>query len=1124
MKKKNKIRFSFTVIIAVLAIVAIISEIISNVSADEDAPATYTKYSNNILGVPGDFCVFCYGDASVSEVTADIAIGGDFSRGAFGNYMTDWNFYDTYDLRHVNLHSYIAGTYSSNTFYNWQASKTKEELTTSDGTVKGSYDVENKNGKGIVYLNKNNNEFSTNANQTTVNGHSYDNPVHQDQGSDVQYHSYDVIGVEDGFIDFDQEFENLQAASERLMNQPNQPELDCIPTDGSQTYTYTFPSDKNVMVVKVDPNTFFNSNIVNIFNIDNFESGKKIVINVDCTDLMENAQEGTRPPTPIISVNGSRADWNVLAEDIVFNFYSENLVTNKSLETKEIIGTILAPNLNVYVNGNLDGAVIARKVTSQEAIHGINLNISWDDIEGEPEKITIPVTKSWDDNNDENGNRPDSVTFYIKKGNETVDTITLSGPDWTGTSSELPKEDDNGEEIAYSVDENVPSGYLRESTTGNQTDGFIITNKPETVVLHASKTWSDDNDRDGIRPNKVTFNIYDKSNPSQSVGTIEVTKQENGKWTGESSALPKYKNKQIIEYEVKEDNVPDGYRIGPSASGSSDVYAINNVHDPETIKINVEKIWNDNDNQDGVRPNSIDVGVFKGEEKVDTITLTGPNWTGSSKLLYKNENGSAIAYTVRELKQIPGYTIGSPSGSVAEGFKIENTYTTETVTLDVKKEWDDNNNQDGIRPSKVTFKVYNGTTVVDTITLSETNWTGTSKALPKKNNGQDITYTVREDPVPAGYTESDTVRDSDGKYTITNSHTPGMTTVYVKKIWNDEDNADKIRPANIKVNVKNGETVVDTITLSAENGWADTSKELPAKNGGIAISYEVEEVEVPDGYTMTKTGSQSTGFTITNSHTVEKYVEFDVEKTWVDKNDEDAKRPTKVTVRVFKNGEEIDSKEITEATNWKAHFKYAFESEDDVYTIKEDPIDLYQTKVEGDVEKGFKITNTYIDQAKTGIINLSINKYEEGTTNTLSNAKFKITIKNSDNLVEYTNTVKTNKNGNVYIPGIELKLDTDYVLEVEETEAPAGYEKSKKVIKANFKLTKERDKITISMTNDSSNLKLDGNEFVLKFENKKMTPPEVIPQTGSSSIPIIVTCGIILFLLSKIRIKKGKRK
>ena len=352
-----------------------------------------------------------------------------------------------------------------------------------------------------------------------------------------------------------------------------------------------------------------------------------------------------------------------------------------------------------------------------------------------------------------------------------------------------------------------------------------------------------------------------------------------------------------------------------------------------------------------------------------------------------------------------------------------------------------------------------------------------------------------------------------------------MTTVYVSKIWNDENNADKIRSTNVKVNVKKGEIVVDTITLTADNSWAATSKELPAKDGGETITYDVEEVDVPDGYTMTKTGDQSTGFIITNSHTVTKYVEFDVEKTWADKDNAEAKRPSKVTVRVFKNGEEIDSKDITENDNWKAHFKYALESEDDVYTIKEDPIDLYQTKIEGDAEKGFTITNTYIEQVKTGIINLSINKYVEGTTDTLSNAKFKITIKNSENLVEYTNTVKTDKKGNIYISGIELNLDTDYVLEVEETEAPAGYEKSKDVIKANFRLTKEDDKITISFTSDSDNLKLDGNEFVLKFENKKMTPPEVIPQTGSKITVVgIAIVGIVLLLASRTVYVKIKRR
>ena len=224
--------------------------------------------------------------------------------------------------------------------------------------------------------------------------------------------------------------------------------------------------------------------------------------------------------------------------------------------------------------------------------------------------------------------------------------------------------------------------------------------------------------------------------------------------------------------------------------------------------------------------------------------------------------------------------------------------------------------------------------------------------------------------------------------------------------------------------------------------------------------------------------------------------------------------------------QEIETKELTASNEWKAHFKYVLESAEDVYTVKEDPIDLYQTKIEGDAKSGFTITNTYIEQVKTGIINLNINKYVEGTENTLANAKFKVTIKDSNGKVAYTKVVKTDKKGNIYIPGIELDLDTDYVLEVEETEAPAGYEKSTEKIKANFKLTKENDKITISLASDSDNLKLEGNEFVMKFKNKKMKEPEVLPQTGSNPIVIIaiIMGTVLLSIIFYVKNKKSKSR
>ena len=101
-----------------------------------------------------------------------------------------------------------------------------------------------------------------------------------------------------------------------------------------------------------------------------------------------------------------------------------------------------------------------------------------------------------------------------------------------------------------------------------------------------------------------------------------------------------------------------------------------------------------------------------------------------------------------------------------------NTDTPETINIPVTKVWNDNNNQDGKRATAVTIKLLaDGVDTGKTLTLNEANgWKGTFTGLPKKANGVDIVYTIKEEPVPSGYTVAIT-GDTTG-FTVTNTYTP----------------------------------------------------------------------------------------------------------------------------------------------------------------------------------------------------------------------------------------------------------------------------------------------------------------------------------------------------------------
>lgn len=81
----------------------------------------------------------------------------------------------------------------------------------------------------------------------------------------------------------------------------------------------------------------------------------------------------------------------------------------------------------------------------------------------------------------------------------------------------------------------------------------------------------------------------------------------------------------------------------------------------------------------------------------------------------------------------------------------------------------------------------------------------------------------------------------------------------VEKIWDHGTNPESSRPAAVTVNLKNGETVIDSMTLTADCDWKGVFTELPV--GG---NYSVEEDSVPR-YATEVSGNANDGFVIKNT-------------------------------------------------------------------------------------------------------------------------------------------------------------------------------------------------------------------------------------------------------------------
>ena len=657
----------------------------------------------------------------------------------------------------------------------------------------------------------------------------------------------------------------------------------------------------------------------------------------------------------------------------------------------------------------------------------------------EVDKTKVSGTKTWVDNNNQDGIRPDKIRVNLLKNNKVIDTKEVTANDnWSYEFSNLDK-NENGSEIKYSVVEDTITGYK------TKIEGYNITNT-HTPELYGSdgkytvtKIWNDNNNQDGIRDSyEVTLTgVIEAQDEPVYENTVTLTKDKTSyTWTN----LAKYNNGKEIKYTVDETKVPTGY------TKLVDGTKITNTHTPELINNNtgelkVTKIWNDNNNQDGIRPDKIKVSLYIDGKKSDKslILSLDNNWTGKFTNLpkYKSE-GKEVKYTVKE-ESIKNYTSNN-TGSVENGYVITNNHTPELYGSDgkytVTKIWNDNNNQDGIRDSyEVTLTgvieaqdepVYENTV---TLTKDKTSYTWTN--LAKYNNGKEIKYTVDETKVPTGYTKL-----VDGTK-ITNTHETLKTEVVGTKTWVDNNNQDGVRPKEIIVKLlANGVDTGKTVKVTADSNWQYSFTNLDTNSDGKEIKYTVEEQKVPN-YT-----TKVDGYNIINTHEVEK-TEVAGTKTWVDNNNQDGKRPDKITIRLLANNVDTGLKATASAdTDWKYSFTNLDKKangKDIVYTVTEDEVESYQGVIDG-----YNITNTHTPET----ITFSFEKIWVDANNQdgIRPDKIKVNLLADGKVVdtkEITGETKQNWQSNFTdLPKYNNGREIEY--SVKEEAVPSGYEVSYK--------------------------------------------------------------------------------
>lgn len=299
----------------------------------------------------------------------------------------------------------------------------------------------------------------------------------------------------------------------------------------------------------------------------------------------------------------------------------------------------------------------------------------------EKKNVTVGLYRTTDPK--DTGKKDESLAVKDKNGNHL--TKTLKEPDWKAEFDKLPAYDDEGNEYSYyglelsvggkPVSESQYSIVYDYDTKINTT---LITNVP-TISVAGTKTWMDDGNCDGKRPESLILKIERSeggTEPWEEVDAKPVwSETDKDVWKYTFSNLPKVSlNGLTYQYRVTEES-PKGYAQGNSDEKNSFVNILSGETDFTVIK---HWTYNGTDNLPEITLKlyrSTD-GIYA-DDKKKLVTETpepiknGNNWIYKYNGLEKyNENGVRYTYWAEEIM---------PEGYDAKSKRVKNNGILENI-------------------------------------------------------------------------------------------------------------------------------------------------------------------------------------------------------------------------------------------------------------------------------------------------------------------------------------------------------------------------------------------------------------------------------------------------------------
>ncbi len=384
----------------------------------------------------------------------------------------------------------------------------------------------------------------------------------------------------------------------------------------------------------------------------------------------------------------------------------------------------------------------------------------------------------------------------------------------------------------------------------------------------------------------------------------------------------------------------EGYKFGGWYKGSTRAESYGTVKEDVTFtarwtnnsqEYTVKVDWNDHSNNDLVRPESITVSLMSNDIPTGlSYTLDASNADSSGNLwLYTFEGldvtdavSNPITYSVAITSSVPDeYVYGIQNNSAKEGY-ILMTHSLITRDVDAYVVWDDAGNQDGLRPSTVTLRLYaNGEPVDDgeakvALSGSGNTWFYRFHDVQKYytdaagNKGLEIIYTIKATATNPG--ELDGYTDDYHDYTAILTHSPATVSRTVHVEWQDNNDQDGKRPASAMVQLYADNVPLEgkVVLLSPANNWTYTWNDLPKyTSSGREVVYSARVSSTLVDYTAKSTGMTIEMTYVPSSTSISAFV------TWTDELDADGLRPDYITAQLVADGKPTGDSQVLSATS-----------------------------------------------------------------------------------------------------------------------------------------------------------------------------------------------------------------